>query len=77
MDDIRHLIPKPLYGCRVCAEDVSYPADMLFLVKENIMSEGPGFYCEFCIDNHSWNTDERFSYTITLKDVLEKGVGNV
>jgi hypothetical protein len=50
-------IPRASYPClnRFCAEEVSYPPDMLFWVDDG---ETRGWLCENCWDEHDWNEDE-------------------
>ena len=46
-------LPRPVYGCSnsYCAEEVSYPADMLIWWDGNEkLAFKPGWYCTSCLD---------------------------
>ena len=53
-------LPQPVYGCahEGCAEEVSYPPDMLRWYEGGEVEAG--FYCESCIDNMLVGWDRRY-----------------
>jgi hypothetical protein len=50
-------IPRAIYPClhEHCAEQVSYPPDMLFWADDG---ETRGWLCDNCWDEHDWNEGE-------------------
>ena len=66
-------IPTAVYGCgfECCAEDVSYPADMLFW-HDGGEGAPAGFYCSECWHNHADLYDVERSGP-SLAEVIAKG----
>lgn len=63
-------IPEPLYGCEICYEDHSWPAEDLFWSDAL-----EGWCCENCwddVDEH-WKSDsELIDHGICLSDELKQ-----
>lgn len=65
-------LPEPSYPClnQFCADEVSYPPDMLFWVDDG---ETRGWMCDNCWDQHDWNDDEVPQKGISLeKEIIRQ-----
>ena len=68
-------IPEPVYPCAVegCAEEHSFPPNMLRYWKPKVDSMPADFYCEFCYEELVWwDDDPKDDRGPTLEEVIKE-----